>query len=370
MALLLSDVSSDRDNNFNLIRFIAASMVIFYHAYPLTGTLGGPLNQFGLSLGHVAVDIFFVTSGFLITGSLMVRENMLAFIVARILRIYPALIVAVLFCVFVVGLYFTTQPTASYLSNPGVYQFIKNNVLLIAGPLYWYLPGVFESNVYKGAVNGSLWTLPFELYMYALLAFLGAFAFISPRMISRKTFTFLIVVIAAVSMFAYLLNQVMHYTDSYDFIFTSRFTAMFFAGGTLYLLRDRVLLSNRLFFACLITLTFFSSHPQIIMVLYSLMVAYLVIYLAYVPSGWIRQFNRLGDYSYGVYIYAFPVQQMVAATIVGVGVTTMIAIAWPVTLILAMLSWHIIEKPMLGKKDCYLMIKAYLHRLPFVASKK
>ena len=118
MAIALSDLSSSRANNFNLIRFIAASMVIIYHSYPLTGTIGGLLHEQGISLGHVAVDIFFVTSGFLITGSLVARKNLLAFVVARILRIYPALIVAVCFCVFIIGVYFTTQPIESYLSNP------------------------------------------------------------------------------------------------------------------------------------------------------------------------------------------------------------------------------------------------------------
>lgn len=366
MAVRLSDVSLNRDNNFNLIRFIAASMVIIFHSYPLTGTVGGPLYGLGLSFGHVAVDIFFVTSGFLITGSLVARNNLLAFSVARVLRIFPALIVAVLFCVFVVGLYFTTQPAEIYLSNPVIYDFLRNNSLLVVGPLHWNLPGVFEANAYKSAVNGSLWTLPFEIKMYAILAFLGVFAFISPSIISRQAFTVLIVGIAVVSMAAFLINHTMQYTQSYDYIFTSRFAGMFFAGGAIYLLRDKILLSNRLFFACLITLAYFSDKPAVFFVLYSLVISYLVVYLAYIPSGWVRGFNRLGDYSYGVYIYAFPVQQMIAATVAGVTATTMTAFAWPITLVLAILSWHLIEKPMLGKKECYLVIQAHLHRLPFL----
>ena len=369
MAVLLSDISSSRDNNFNLIRFIAASMVIIGHSYPLTGTVGEPLHTLGISFGHVAVDIFFITSGFLVTGSLVNRKNLLAFTVARILRIYPALIVAVLFCVFVIGLYFTVQPATTYLFSPDTYMFLRNNSLLVAGPLHWYLPGVFEENIYKGAVNGSLWTLPYEIKMYAILAFLGLFVFIPSRLISKKLFTVLVVTLAFVSMVAFLVNQSLQYTESFDFIFTSRFMAMFFTGGSCYLLKNRLILSTKIFFTGLIVLVYFSDNPAIFFILYSLMVAYFVIYLAYIPSGRIRNFNRLGDYSYGLYIYAFPVQQAVAATLVGVSATMMMAVAWPVTLMLAVLSWYLIEKPILAKKDCYLIIQQYWKRIPVMFRK-
>lgn len=365
MSILLSEASVSRDNNFNLIRFTAALMVIIYHSYPLTGTSGGPLHAQGISLGHIAVDIFFVTSGFLITGSMITRNNLVAFIVARILRIYPALIVAVLFCVFIVGLLFTTQSVESYLSNPTIYSFLKNNSLLVVGPLHWNLPNVFEMNPYKMAVNGSLWTLPFEIQMYAILAFLGMFLVVSPYMVSKRTFTILVVGIALISMVAFLTNQIMQFTQSYNYIFTSRFAGMFFTGGAIFLLKDKFLLSHRIFGTCIALLLYFSDNPTVFMTLYSLTIAYLVIYLAYIPSGIIRNFNRLGDYSYGLYIYAFPVQQMIAATVVGVSMTTMTIIALPLTLILAVLSWHTVEKPMLKKKDCYITIQAYLYKLPF-----
>ena len=364
MAVRLSDVVSGRDNNFNLIRFIAASMVIFFHAYPLTGTHGGPLQSLGLSLGHVAVDIFFVTSGYLVTGSLVNRENLLAFIVARILRIYPALIVAVLFCVFGVGLFFTTQPVGAYLSDPSIYHFLRNNALLIE-PLHWYLPGVFDDNIYKGAVNGSLWTLPYEIKMYVILAALGSLVFISPGIIGRRTFRVLIVSMASIAMLAYLLNHALQYTKSFDFIFTSRFIAMFFAGATCYLFRESILLSVRLFVLLLAVLVYFSDAPSVFFILYSLVLSYLVLFAAYVPAGRIRYFNRLGDYSYGVYIYAFPVQQSIAAMAAGVSAMTMAAIAWPITLLLAVISWHLIEKPMLAKKDFFQRL--HLHWRKFIS---
>ncbi len=146
MASRLSQHTSNRDNNFNLLHFIAASMVLFSHSYALSGTAGEPLKELvGFSLGHIVVDIFFVTSGFLVTASLLTRNNLLAFIWARFLRIYPALTISVIFCV-VVGLFFTTRSRLSYLANGEIYKFIIYNLNLILGHIQYSLPNVFADN--------------------------------------------------------------------------------------------------------------------------------------------------------------------------------------------------------------------------------
>ena len=79
--------------------------------------------------------------------------------------------------------------------------------------------------------------------------------------------------------------------------------------------------------------------------------------LAYIPSGAIRGFNKYGDYSYGMYIYAFPIQQSVAALIPGISVLAMIVISFIITFILAFISWHVVEKKMLKYKDKYVYIE-------------
>ena len=97
------------------MRFVAASLVLYSHSFPLAQGRGGAPDFFssvlGMSVGQIAVDVFFVTSGFLVAGSLFNRSTILAFAWARILRIYPALIIAVLFCILVVGLFFTVNTT-------------------------------------------------------------------------------------------------------------------------------------------------------------------------------------------------------------------------------------------------------------------
>lgn len=104
MGNLISKYTKSRNNNYNLIRFLAATLVLFTHSFALTfgsGTAEPLRNTLGITWGTIAVDVFFVTSGFLIASSFFQRNNVTAFVWARILRIYPALIVALLFCVFV-----------------------------------------------------------------------------------------------------------------------------------------------------------------------------------------------------------------------------------------------------------------------------
>jgi peptidoglycan/LPS O-acetylase OafA/YrhL len=177
MGNLLSSYLKGRDNNFNLIRFIAASLVLVSHSYPLY--FGSDHNDIlrqlvGISLGTVAVDLFFISSGFLIANSLFRGHDLFGFIKARVLRIYPGLIVSLLLCVFLLGIFFTTLPVKEYLTNIQTYKFLFVNMVLFFGEEAT-LPGVFESLPWARTVNGSLWTLPFEVRAYALFVFVALF---------------------------------------------------------------------------------------------------------------------------------------------------------------------------------------------------
>ena len=134
MSRALSTYTTSRDNNFNLIRFVAALLVLHSHSFALALGSGDaePLrNTIGMTWGIIAVDIFFITSGFLITSSYFARNNLLFFAWARILRIYPALIAAILFCVFIVGLWFTTHSAWEYLTSGQTLKFLLKNVFFV-----------------------------------------------------------------------------------------------------------------------------------------------------------------------------------------------------------------------------------------------
>ncbi len=351
----LSFYAIGKDNNFNLLRFFAAGLVLMSHSFALSigSSEAEPLSQsLNITFGTIAVDIFFITSGFLVTASLLHRNSLWAFIRARFLRIYPALIVAISFCVFIVGLYFTSLSTAAYLGDYEIYRFFVKNVILLDG-IDYSLPGVFENIPYKNAVNGSLWTLPFEIKAYLLLAFLGAVYLGLKKFIKKEYFENFLALMGVIGISLYLVN---HYILLMDTI-TLRLFSMFFIGSTYYILKDKVLISHKIFWIILIAIFCSTYDKDSFYLVYTLGIAYIVLYLAYVPSGKIREFNRLGDYSYGLYIYAFPVQQSVAALIPSVSVLKMFTLSFGITLLLSMLSWHFIEKKFLKLKDKYAVQK-------------
>jgi peptidoglycan/LPS O-acetylase OafA/YrhL len=168
----LSNYSQGRDNNFNLIRIVAALAVLVTHSFAVaigTGDAEPFRGSLGMTMGSIAVDVFFITSGFLVTSSLLNRQSTIEFIWARAVRIFPALLVMLFLTVFVFGVLFTSLPISTYLSLPKTYIYLVKCGTLFMGVDYT-LPGVFASNPYKSVVNGSLWTMPYEVCMYAILA--------------------------------------------------------------------------------------------------------------------------------------------------------------------------------------------------------
>lgn len=154
--------------------------MLYGHSYALSMGVNGSedpvslrlIAYWGESLPSLAVDLFFVASGFLVTASYCQRNDFYAFTEARLLRIFPGLIVAVLLCVFVVGPISTTASLSDYFASPSTFSYFKHNVFLLNG-IQFDLPSVFTSNPYPGSVNGSLWTLPIEFWMYVFVAVLG-----------------------------------------------------------------------------------------------------------------------------------------------------------------------------------------------------
>lgn len=187
----ISRFTNNTDNNFNLIRFLAAFLVLYSHSYPLFGfNFMGPVEQFfGKSWGSFAVHIFFITSGFLIMGSFKRNDNTMSFILSRILRIYPGLIVSIFVCVFVFGIINTTVGYKIYLKDQSIWDFLYYNSLLVVGDIRYGLIGVFKNSPYPNAVNGSLWTLPHEVKMYLYLFFSAkTITFLSKKQIKKNFF--------------------------------------------------------------------------------------------------------------------------------------------------------------------------------------
>lgn len=358
MSRTLSEYTGSRDNNFNLIRFFAATLVLYSHSFALslgTGDAEPLKNLIGMTWGTIAVDVFFVTSGFLIANSFFERRSIISFAWARILRIYPAIVVATIFCVFVIGLAITTNRPSDYLLHPQTHHFLLKNIIVFSG-IEFYLPGVFTNTPYKNMVNGSLWTLPYELKMYGCLAIIGASVIFIQKRLRKNILVFFFVMIAIASVSANIINH-FHAFMSDDFI---RLFSIFFVGAAFYICRDRVHISSGAFFLILMATLASSFDKDVFFILYTFSLPYLIFYLAYVPSGAIRNFNKSGDYSYGIYIYAWPVQQTIVTTIPNISATPMALISFCITLALAYLSWNLVEKKCLRLKNKYIHIENML----------
>lgn len=333
----IADYCEGRDNNFNLLRVLAATLVILTHAYGLSGNeKAEPWKaMFDLSFGSWAVNIFFVSSGFLIAKSWDRGRWWPKFLWARFVRIYPALWVCVLLCVFGVGLIFTTLSVTEFLQHPETLKFLAKNMTLLKGT-FTSLPGVFTAQG-EGDVNVSLWTLPYEIKMYFALLALGLVGWL------YKRWLLLAIILLASAGYFWSIANAMQYPLFAEY---TRFIFFFFCGSYFYLMRDRIPLDWKiaLSFVIFASATLMLSEIRLRTAALSLATPYLVIYLAYVPGGAIRAYNKLGDYSYGLYIYGAPVQHVLYAVIGGaLSVTAYFLIAFAITLTFAVISWHALE---------------------------
>jgi peptidoglycan/LPS O-acetylase OafA/YrhL len=327
------DRCQGRDNNFNLIRILAAAGVLVSHAFPISLGSGAvePLQAAtGQTLGKICVLVFFALSGFFIAQSFTRTESVEAFLRARALRLFPALVV-VLALTLLAGALLTTVPDAAYWAVAPDY-FLRNLTLV---SLRYDLPGVFADNPYGPAINGSLWTLIYEVLCYAGVLLAGTIGLLArPRLVLASA---LVVLVAGVVLRPFQLHV------RIDHLLT---LGLPFATGTaLWVFRAVVPLSAALAVALLATAAAGAGGP-LFLPLASVALAYAVLVAGYFPSRLLRRYNRLGDYSYGMYIYAFPIQQFAAS----LGLLTPwanIALAFPVTLACAVLSWHLIEEPAL-----------------------
>ncbi len=327
-----------RRNNLDALRFAAAVGVLLSHAFPLgegKGTVE-PLESFTrgqLSLGRLCVAVFLVISGVLITRSWERTPDAARFTWARVLRIFPGLGLMLVLTTLVLGPAFTWLPLRDYFTSPDTALYLLRNFALNAPQ--WHLPGVFEANPYPLAVNGSLWTLKYEVGFYLLTLALGL------AQLLRKGMVAFGLVGAATATF--VTGRLDYWPELY----------LYFGGGAaLYLWRDRVRMSPWVAAACVVGWLVTARLGHGCRIATGLLGGYVVLYLAFLPLGPLADFGRRGDLSYGVYLYAFPVQQVVTALLGGpIAWWVNAAVAFPFVLLLSALSWRWVEQPALRRKD-------------------
>lgn len=339
-------VLSRHQNNYNFIRFFAAIYVIVKHSY---GLLGYKFPADILLDGNLAVSIFFLISGYLITGSAVSAKSIKNYFWKRFLRIYPALAVVVVLTVFVLGPLMTVLPIHHYFTNPETYKYLISSSIF---KIYYTLPGVFETN-HSSGVNGSLWSLIYEIIMYIFTAIFVAL----PILKGKKK----LVLAAVVGMFIFRIiiahryswyNYGTPYLLKLNIMFLFEWSFYFLIGAFVYHYKHviKFKLVPFLFLVLSYSICLYLNYSKITPYLHYISLAYSVFYLGNI-KGWLNKFGQKGDLSYGLYIYAFPIQQCFVTLFPDISVWELLISSSLITLIFSYYSWHLIEKKSLLFKD-------------------
>lgn len=334
-------------NNFDFLRWLAATFVLLSHEYAVLGRGGeepilGPTGGF-TTFGTLGVDMFFVMSGCLVTASMARGTGLTFFIASRALRILPGLFVALLVSTVAVGLFATTLPLADYLRDGRTWRYVWRGLTM--HDLQWTLPGAFERLPFAGVVNGSLWSLWPEVQMYAAVVTLGAVASLTGA--SRRVV--LLAGMGAVAVIAWrshpdLAGKLLEGP-------TLPRLALFFAFGAMLEMLGWRGQRRLVVCAAAIVCAILLRHSMLFVPAFDLAVALCVVAFAYAPLPWLPHWARFGDWSYGMYVYAFPVQQLVTLYGPRLPLPLHFALAYTITVVLAALSWHLVEAPALRLKS-------------------
>lgn len=332
---------SNRDNNFNFLRLVLALLVILSHSPQL---IDGNANREPLtklvgftSLGKLAVECFFLLSGYLIVQSWAQSPQMWSFLKKRILRIYPGFIFASLFCAFVVGP-LGAQPQ-KYFEAFWYGGFVKSLFFLQIPEV----PDVFQGQPYP-SINGSMWSVSLEFICYIFVLVAGSLGII------RRKVVWLFI---AIALYAVVLYQTFGFSLPYVLLDNPllRLATFFLIGGCFYLYRNFISYKSlpAVIFALVISFCIFRF--KIHYMFFAVAGAYLLFYLAFTRINFLKKFESLPDVSYGVYLYGWPIQKLTLWYFPATTPTVLFVVSAVVSLLLGAVSWYVVEKPFMRFKS-------------------
>lgn len=297
----LSEFQGRKSQNLHFLRFLAAILVIFGHAFVLSdGNLEREwlvrLSAGQLNFGAMAVSVFFLAGGFLIAKSMERLKTAKAYFRARASRIFPPLFFVTAMVVFL-GVFFSEYAPKQYFSMPGTWAYLLNGIFI----LVHNLPGVFTGNPYLPTVNGSLWTLPVEF-----LCYIACFAVYKLGCLNKKRFpvTIPLAVIAMAGVW-WLGGRILILRSMV------RPCSLFYIGMGYWVYRDKIDLRGTwaaaALFGFILTVVFGAAQLGML-VFFPYLVFTICFGVRYQVPAWL---GTLGNYSYGIYLWGFPIQQAV-----------------------------------------------------------
>jgi peptidoglycan/LPS O-acetylase OafA/YrhL len=330
----LSPGRGARRTLFDLLRLGAALAVLLSHSYALTGRHEPGIGS--QSVGNIAVLVFFSISGYLIAQSWMREPRLVLFLAKRALRILPALLAVLVLSAVVLGPLVTGQSLGSYLGSTDTWRYITDNAVMHTA---YDLPGVFASNPFPGTVNGSLWTLKHEVLCYLLVAALGVCGLLRGRSVATVALVGLVLLFALVGG---------HGPAFFD---ESMLERAFFVAALLQVWGDDRVPRRWPVAAVLLAAWVATASTAAGPWMATIAIPYATIVAAGALPAASERWMRGNDISYGVYLWAFPVQQVIASTWYGATPLGLSALALPITVALGLASWLLVEHPALRLKS-------------------
>ena len=337
------------NNNYDFLRVFAALCITLTHSYnlilknedePLMKLTG---NRFDFSF--IGLSIFFSISGYLITKSAVTSSSFKNYIWKRLLRIQPMLMLVCLLSVFLIGPVFSSLNMNEYFREKGTYTYLRNIMPLFG--IQFRLPQVFTHNIAENGVNGSLWTLIVEERLYLMLGLLFLF-----KSFGKKILLSIIVILNVLFFlhFVFFNENLIKYLSG-----NQVFYALIFLNSSAFFLLDvdfSKYSKSVLIFLGIISLLILSIFLPLEKSIHIILLPFIVIIIAHL-KGFTNKAGRYGDFTYGIYAFSFPVQQILISTkIIKDSPLNLFFITLLIVIPIAILTWHLMEKKILVLKNC------------------
>lgn len=331
-GISVGNIISRGNNNLDLIRLLAAISVIVYHSFPLNPQWGltDPIkDSFGyMTTGGLAVKVFFFISGILVTNSLLSRKSTIHFMISRTFRIFPGLAFVLILTALVIGPIFTTMPLIDYFKSGQPLVYILKNLSL---QTQYFLPGLFEGNKY--GVNGSLWTIHYEVFAYVVL--LGIYLLGIAKSQWLSSLACICIIIEPISP----LKGVLFASSDNNAIYL---LAPCFALGSLLAINKDLYKSNIITPVIMFISQFIFTNEAISSLLMCASVCLALLHISSLEI--VKKIRVRQDISYGVYLWGFPIQQVISQSF-HFGFFANVLLSILLTMAIALVSWVVIEKP-------------------------
>ena len=333
-SILLKDTVGQKSENLQIVRFIAAIMVVISHSFNLsTGSLA---NEWGLvltngqfTMGAMAVSVFFLCGGYLIAMSMEKAKTGAKYFEARLIRLLPPLFFVTLLVTLLGGLLTTLSPI-DYYTSVNTWKYMLNSVFVLTHNL----PGVFEGNVLNATVNGALWTLPVEFICYILCFIAYKLGFMN-----KKRFPWSIPLVCIGSAAVWYVGGIIPLVRE-----VVRPVLLFYIGMGYWIYREHIKLNVKYMAFAIIGLfvLFFLNMGFLAKLLFF---PYIMMTLWFGCKQCSSKIGKLGNYSYGIYLWGFPIQQTIIHFFGGeMNSYVNFLIAIPITIVFGIITYELSER--------------------------